>query len=106
MTSRVRLLNRRRSTTFNFRCSGLTYSATISFFDDGRLPEVFLTNGKCGSDSDAAARDSAVVCSIALQFGTPVDVIRGALLRDPRGVASSPLGVALDLIASEGRKPA
>jgi len=38
-----------------------------------------------------------------LQFGTPIDVIRGALLRDPRGIASSPLGIALDLIA--GRKP-
>jgi hypothetical protein len=29
----------------------------------------------------------------------PLDVIREALLRDPRGKASSPLGVALDLIA-------
>jgi hypothetical protein len=29
----------------------------------------------------------------------PVDVIRHALLRDPRGNASSPLGCALDAIA-------
>jgi hypothetical protein len=35
----------------------------------------------------------------ALQFVEPLDVIRRALLRDPRGVASSPLGVALDRIA-------
>jgi hypothetical protein len=44
-------------------------------------------------------RDSAVVCSIALQHNTPVDVIRRALLRDSRGVASSPLAMALDMLA-------
>jgi hypothetical protein len=35
--------------------------------------------------------------------GVPLDTIRKALLRDPRGVASSPLGVALDLIAAQDR---
>ena len=44
---------------------------------------------------------SAVVCSLALQFGTPVETIRPALLRDAHGTASSPLGVALDLIAGD-----
>jgi hypothetical protein len=33
--------------------------------------------------------------------GTPVETIRHALLRDGRGVASSPLGMALDLIVGE-----
>jgi hypothetical protein len=42
-----------------------------------------------------------VVASIVLQHGAHVDVIRRALLRDPRGVASSPLGVALDLLARD-----
>jgi len=50
-----------------------------------------------GSDTDAAARDSAVVCSLALQFGTPVETNARALLRDAHGVAASPLGRALDL---------
>src|SRR5204863_5563230 len=35
-------------------------------FADGTVGEIFLTSGKCGSDSDTAARDSAVVASIAL----------------------------------------
>jgi hypothetical protein len=95
---RQRLENRRASETIAFECGGQHYRATVSRFPDDRLAEIFLTNGKAGSDTDAAARDSAVVCSIALQFGTPVNVIRHALLRDSRGVASSPLGVALDLI--------
>jgi ribonucleoside-diphosphate reductase alpha chain len=77
----------------------MNYVATISRFDDGRLAEIFLTNHKTGSDTDAAARDSAVVCSIAIQHGTPVETIRHALLRDGQGCPSSPLGVALDLIA-------
>jgi hypothetical protein len=99
MTDRLRLPNRRPSETFNLQCNGLYYVATISRFADGTLAEIFLGNGKCGSQADANARDSAVVCSIALQHQVPFEAIRKALLRDGRGVASTPLGVALDLIA-------
>jgi hypothetical protein len=99
--TRQRLANRRACETFAFQCNGMAYRATVSRFPDGRLAEIFLSNHRAGSDADAAARDSAVVCSIALQFGTPVEVIRKALLRDARGVAASPLGVALDLLAKE-----
>jgi hypothetical protein len=98
--TRQHLPNRRASEQFAFACNGLNYAASASFFADGRLAEIFLNNAKAGSDSDTAAKDSAVVASIALQYGVPLDVIRHALLRDPRGVASSPLGVALDLIAT------
>jgi hypothetical protein len=98
--SRERLANRRASETFSFRCNGMPYSATVSRFSDGRLAEIFISNGKAGSDADAAARDSGIVCSIGLQFGAPVEVVRHALLRGTRGEASSPLGVALDLLAS------
>ena len=99
MIARRRLPNRRDSETFRVRCEPFEYAATVSRFPDGTLAEIFISNGKAGSGSDTAAKDAAVVCSIALQFGVPLDVIRKALLRDPRGVASSPLGVALDQIA-------
>jgi hypothetical protein len=102
LSRRARLANRRDCTSFTFECGGQRYTATYSTFADGTLSEIFLSNAKAGSQSDANARDSAVVCSIALQFGTPVDVIRKALLRDPRGIAASPLGTALDLLAREG----
>jgi ribonucleoside-diphosphate reductase alpha chain len=101
--TRERLPSRRFSETFNLECNGLRYAATISRFDDGRLAEIFLANHKSGSQADANARDSAVVCSLALQHSVPVDVIRRALLRDPRGAASTPLGVALDMIAEQER---
>lgn len=101
--TRQRLPNRRLSETLAFECNGLKYVATISRFADGRPAEIFINNAKAGSHSDAAAKDSAVVASIALQFGVPVDVIRHALLRDGQGRASSPLGVALDILAEEER---
>jgi len=95
---RARLSNRRGSESFSFECGGLAYHATASRFADGALAEIFLTCHKAGSAADTAARDSAIVCSIALQFGADVETIRKALCRDSRGTANGPLGVALDLI--------
>jgi hypothetical protein len=42
------------------------------------------------------ASDAAVVASIALQYGVPLEVLRHALMRDAKGNASGPLAVALD----------
>jgi hypothetical protein len=103
MIERCRLPNRRASQQIAFECNALKYVATVSFFPDGGLAEIFLSNAKAGSHSDAAAKDSAVVASIALQYGVPVETIRKALLRDARGVASSPLGVALDFLSGVGK---
>jgi hypothetical protein len=99
IAARERLSDRRASEQIEFACG--KFVVTISRFPDGRLAEIFLTNGKCGSDSDVAARDSAIVCSIALQYGVPPDVIRHALMRDGQGRPSGPLGVVLDLLAGE-----
>ena len=102
MSAQRRILpNRRRSETFSFWWLGMHFTATVARFDDGAVAEVFLSNGKVASQADVAARDSAVIASIALQHGAPLDVLRKALLRDSRGVASGPLGTALDLIATE-----
>jgi hypothetical protein len=103
MTARRRLPNRRPSQSFTFRCGSFTYIATVSFFPDGHLAEIFLGNCKVGSDADCAAKDSAVVASIALQHDVPIETIRKALLRDAHGAASSPLGAALDLLASDNK---
>jgi hypothetical protein len=99
MTARALLPNRRAATTFAVERHGLHYTGTCAYFADGRLAEIFLTNHKTGSMADAAARDAAVTCSLALQYGAPLETIRKALMRDSRGVASSPLGAVLDLLA-------
>jgi len=99
MTARRRLPNRRASVNVELVVAGLRYTATFSRYPDGLPYEVFLQNHKPGSQSDFHARDAAIVASLALQHGVPLETIRRALLRDPQGRASTPLGVALDLIA-------
>jgi hypothetical protein len=100
-TERRRLPQRRRSVTFSFECAGLAYTATASWFDDGQLGEVFLGNHRADSHADACAKDSAILASICLQFGAPLDVVRKALLRDSQGRPSTPIGCALDIIAGQ-----
>ena len=102
MSERTRLPNRRAAESFAFRCGGMRYVATIARFDDGRLAEVFLTAHKVGSDADTSARDAAITCSIALQYGADVETIQRALLRNRDGGAAGPLAMALDLL--EGRR--
>jgi hypothetical protein len=103
MSDRRRLPDRRASETFEIRCEGVTYLTTVSHFGDGGLGEIFLTNHKAGSAADTAARDAAITCSIALQFGADLETVRKALCRDSQGKASSPLGTALDVLAGSAR---
>jgi hypothetical protein len=105
VTTRERPPDRRSCTTFEFdhrSASGATLHYTCSYggFADGRLSEVFLQNTKAGSDSDGNARESAIMCSIALQHGAPVEILRKAALRNADNSASTPLGHALDIIAN------
>jgi hypothetical protein len=99
MSNRERLPNRRASSTFDIEVAGRKYRCTISRYGDGRLAEIFINNNRVNSDSDCAARDSAVVCSLCLQHGVPLETIRKALMRDGQGRPSGPLGAALDLVA-------
>jgi len=43
--------------------------------------------------------DAAISASLALQHGCPLETLRRAVLRDPRGAPSTSLGAALDAIA-------
>jgi|SRR6516164_8573543 ribonucleoside-diphosphate reductase alpha chain len=95
-SKRQRLPARRPSETFNVECAGLKYTATVSRFSDGTVGEIFLQNHKPASQSDSNARDSAIAASLALQHGCPLEVLRGALLRDSHGRPSTPLGAAID----------
>ena len=70
-------------------------------FADGALAEIFLTNRHTGSQSDANAKDSAVMASIALRFGASLETLRHAVLRDGHSNPSTPLGAALDYIAEQ-----
>ena len=97
--TRQRLPNRRQAETFAFEVAGLRYTCTVGRFPDGSIGELFLSKHKSNSVADINARDAAIVFSIAVQHGADVEVIRRALCRDAHGLASGPLGAALDLIA-------
>lgn len=101
MTERRRLPNRRASETFDIESQGLRFTASVSRFADGSLAEIFLQNHKAGSAAGINAQDAAVVCSIALQHGVPLDTIRRALMRDSQGRASGPLAAALDKLVGK-----
>jgi hypothetical protein len=107
MTERRHLPDRRATESFDLQIGGLRYVVSAGRFADGKLAEIFISNAKAGSDCDTAARDSAVVASIALQYGVPIEVLRHALMRDAQGRPSGPLGAALDhLVAGTIEKAA
>ena len=98
---RERLPNRRASELMEVRSFELPFTVGVSKYSDGRLAEIFITNHRAISAAGIMASDAAIAASLALQFGCPVDVLRKALSRDSQGKATSPLGVALDLIAKQ-----
>jgi hypothetical protein len=65
MSVRRILSNRRTCETYAFLWRGMRITATVARFDDGRLAEIFLSNGKVNSQADTTARDSAVIASIS-----------------------------------------
>jgi hypothetical protein len=100
---RNRLPNRREHTIVTFETGdGFTFTAGLGYFEDGRLAEIFINAGKVGTAIETNARDTAVVASLGLQCGVPVETIRRALSRNENGDASGPLGTLLDLLAADG----
>jgi hypothetical protein len=98
VSDRRRLPNRRRSEIVDFRHEGRRWSAAVSRFDDGRIADVFLNAEK---DSAVAhlAQESAIVASIAVQYGAPLASLRHALA----GREVGPLAVALGFIEEGDR---
>lgn len=88
---REALPNRRATQTFKFE-----------FAADGRPAEIFIDAGKVASGVQNVMRDGAILISLALQHGCPVETLRHAMTRDDVGAAASPLGALLDLVV-EGR---
>ena len=68
MTRRERPQNRRRSENRSFELDGHHFTATIGFYPDGRIGELFLTNSKHGNQLDTNSRDAAILLSFALRI--------------------------------------
>ena len=104
---RARLPNRRGNLTFTFKHSSdigheYGYRCTLGYDEAGDVRELFVNADLNQSMLDAAASDAAIAASLALQYGTPIDVLAAALRRHQNGAPASPLGGALDLIIANG----
>jgi hypothetical protein len=104
--TRERLPSRRRVESIDFAAGvpgrEIGYSASLGFYPDGRLGEIFLTSGKSGSDLVVSTYETAVAASFALQFGCPVEEMAKAMPRTSEGKPEGPLGTLLDqLIAAK-----
>lgn len=96
--SRQRLPNKRRAETITFERDGARFEMTVGYYPDGRVGEVFLNADRANSLLDFLMSDAAILASLALQYGAPLDEIMHALKRDTRGIAASPIGAALEQI--------
>lgn len=100
---RATLPPRRRAETVEIRHGGhnAPFVVTVGFYDDGRPGEVFIDGAKSGSDMAATTRDGAILLSLALQHGVPLETIRHAVSRNPDGKASSIVGVVVDKLTEQ-----
>lgn len=92
------LPQRRMSETLEFDCRQTKYTATLGYYPDGRLGEVFLNAGKSGTDVDIATRDSAIAVSLALQHGCPIEIMAPAFLRTAEGEPEGTLATLMELL--------
>jgi hypothetical protein len=91
---RQRLPNRRSHWLYRFESGGQVYTGGIGRFDDGRIAEIFINGAKVGSTAEANAQDAAIVASLALQHGCPLETIHHALVWG--GGSGGPLAALLD----------
>lgn len=103
MPTRRRLPDRRLTTSFelwhgNHRAP---FTVSVGRYEDGSPAEAFITGAKAGSETEAIVKDGAVLLSIALQYGVPIDVIAGAITRDRDGGAATVVGAVVDAMRNE-----
>jgi len=96
MNGRERLPDRRGCDTRLMRVGKQEYVVTVGHYDNGAVGEIFVCGAKAGSDLDAVMRDAAILLSLGLQHGVPIDTMRGAITREGDGTASSIIGAVLD----------
>lgn len=106
--ARERLSNRRLSEVFSFSHLEQTgastpYVATVGYYDDLRIGEVFIDAVKNESAIGLLCHDAAVLISIALQHGASIEEMRGAIARTQNkdGAPQSVIGTVLDELAAK-----
>jgi len=104
MTTRRTLPDRRHCETFKLPHGpkNRTMHVTVGYYDRaGAEPgEIFIAGSKSGQDFEAVCRDSAVLLSLCLQHGVPLEVIRGAVTRNEDSTPSTIVGAVVDRLGA------
>jgi len=90
---RRRLPDERRSLTHKFRVGEQEGYLTVGLFDDGSPGEVFITISKEGSTIRGLMDSLAVMTSLALQYGVPIENLAAKFKNvrfEPYGFTSNP----------------
>lgn len=98
--SREQLPNRRPNETLEFDRDGIRITLTVGYKPDGAVGEIFLNADRSDSMLDVLMSDAAIIASLALQYGVSLRQIAHSIKRDKFGIASSPIGAALDRVSS------
>ena len=72
---------------------------TIGYKSNGQVGEIFLNADRANSMLDVMMSDAAIIASLALQYGVPLRQLAHRIKRDKFGIASSPIGAAIDRIS-------
>lgn len=99
MTKRRDLPPRRPSVTFDLTFWNQPWKVTIGYYDRAELEpgEVFVNaSKKAGTDLDVMTRDASILFSLALQHGVPLNIVAGALTRNPAGGPGGIIGAIAD----------
>lgn len=99
--ARKHLPQRRYSEQFSLRHWNMEYDIGVGRYDEGPIGELFINCGKSGDQAETLAKDSAVILSISLQYGVPIEAFAKAIQRDADGKPTGPIGAILDRLASE-----
>jgi len=76
--------------------------ATIGYYADGRVGEVFGDTAKSGTDMEALISDGCILISLALQHGVPLSLVAEALGENrAEGASEGPPASPLGMIARE-----
>jgi len=96
---RMRLPTHRESETFKYEFATFKWYATISRFPNGQIGEIFLATAKTGEMLRIQSTDSAILASLAMQYGCPLNVMLDAMSRNERGEVVSPIAMALETVS-------
>jgi len=103
MSERERPEFRRRHIVIDYPCGELLFTVTASKGASGRWLEIFVDGGgKAGSAAAIAAKDGAVLASLAMQAGFTPEQLLHSMEQKRDGSPAGPIGAALALLVEEG----